>query len=158
LISDFGFAISDLFYLLNCMDKTELKRRSQKFAVDIIKFTANLPSSRSLNVLCNQVLRSATSIGANYRAACKGKSTADFINKIVICEEEADECIYWLDLLIEAELVSQAKVAPLRKEADELTAIFTAIGKTAKENQKLNNFEIEHPKSEIIEHSKFEIN
>jgi len=140
------------------MDKTELKRRSQKFAVDIIKFTANLPSSRSLNVLCNQVLRSATSIGANYRAACKGKSTADFINKIVICEEEADECIYWLDLLIEAELVSQAKVAPLRKEADELTAIFTAIGKTAKENQKLNNFEIEHPKSEIIEHSKFEIN
>ena len=158
MISDFGFAISDLFYLLNCMDKTELKRRSQKFAVDIIKFTANLPSSRSLNVLCNQVLRSATSIGANYRAACKGKSTADFINKIVICEEEADECIYWLDLLIEAELVSQAKVAPLRKEADELTAIFTAIGKTAKENQKLNNFEIEHPKSEIIEHSKFEIN
>jgi len=139
LISDFGFAISDLFYLLNCMDKTELKRRSQKFAVDIIKFTANLPSSRSLNVLCNQVLRSATSIGANYRAACKGKSTADFINKIVICEEEADECIYWLDLLIEAELVSQAKVAPLRKEADELTAIFTAIGKTAKENQKLKN-------------------
>jgi len=121
------------------MDKTELKRRSQKFAVDIIKFTANLPSSRSLNVLCNQVLRSATSIGANYRAACKGKSTADFINKIVICEEEADECIYWLDLLIEAELVSQAKVAPLRKEADELTAIFTAIGKTAKENQKLKN-------------------
>ena len=139
MISDFGFAISDLFYLLNCMDKTELKRRSQKFAVDIIKFTANLPSSRSLNVLCNQVLRSATSIGANYRAACKGKSTADFINKIVICEEEADECIYWLDLLIEAELVSQAKVAPLRKEADELTAIFTAIGKTAKENQKLKN-------------------
>jgi len=139
LICDFGFAISDLFYLLNCMDKTELKRRSQKFAVDIIKFTANLPSSRSLNVLCNQVLRSATSIGANYRAACKGKSTADFINKIVICEEEADECIYWLDLLIEAELVSQAKVAPLRKEADELTAIFTAIGKTAKENQKLKN-------------------
>ena len=121
------------------MDKTELKRRSQKFAVDIIKFTANLPSSRSLNLLCNQVLRSATSIGANYRAACKGKSTADFINKIVICEEEADECIYWLDLLIEAELVSQAKVAPLRKEADELTAIFTAIGKTAKENQKLKN-------------------
>ena len=139
MICDFGFAISDLFYLLNCMDKTELKRRSQKFAVDIIKFTANLPSSRSLNVLCNQVLRSATSIGANYRAACKGKSTADFINKIVICEEEADECIYWLDLLIEAELVSQAKVAPLRKEADELTAIFTAIGKTAKENQKLKN-------------------
>jgi four helix bundle protein len=121
------------------MDKAESKRRSQRFAVDTIRFTESLPYNRATNTLCNQLLRSATSVGANYRAACKGKSTADFINKIVICEEEADECIYWLDLLIEAELVSQAKVAPLRKEADELTAIFTAIGKMAKENQKLKN-------------------
>ncbi|MFD0751559.1 four helix bundle protein [Mucilaginibacter calamicampi] len=121
------------------MDKTELKRRSQKFAVDIIRFTGNLPNSRELNVLCNQVIRSATSVGANYRAACKGKSTADFINKIVICEEEADECIYWLDLMIEADLVRPTVMAQLRNEANELTAIFTAIGKTAKENQKLKN-------------------
>ncbi|MDB5157053.1 MAG: four helix bundle protein [Mucilaginibacter sp.] len=71
------------------MDKTELKRRAQKFAVDTIKFTGTLPNNRPLNVLVNQVLRSSTSVGANYRAACKGKSTADFINKIVICEEEA---------------------------------------------------------------------
>ncbi len=121
------------------MDKTELKRRSQKFAVDTIRFTESIPYNRAANTLCNQLLRSAISVGANYRAACKGKSTADFINKIVICEEEADECIYWLDLLIEAELVSQAQVAPLRNEANELTAIFTATGKTAKENQKLKN-------------------
>lgn len=118
------------------MDKAELKRRTQKFAVEIIKFIGSQPNSRTLAVLSNQLLRSSTSIGANYRSACKGKSTADFINKIIICEEEADESIYWLDLLIEAELATESKVLPLRKEANELTAIFTAIGKTAKENQK----------------------
>ena len=121
------------------MDKTELKRRAQKFAVDVIKFVGKLPNERSLNVLANQVLRSSTSVGANYRAACKGKSTADFINKIVICEEEADESIYWFDLMQEAELVSESIIAPLKKEANELTAIFTAIGKTAKENQRIKN-------------------
>ncbi len=83
------------------------------------------------------MLRSSTSIGANYRAACKGKSTADFINKIVICEEEADESIYWFELMEESGLVSPTSITPLKQEANELTAIFTAIGKTAKENQKL---------------------
>jgi four helix bundle protein len=82
------------------MDKIELKRRAQKFAVDVIRFIESLSNSRSLNVLSNQLLRSSTSVGANYRSACKGKSTADFINKITICEEEADESIYWLDLMI----------------------------------------------------------
>jgi len=118
------------------MDKIELKRRAQKFAVDVIRFIESLSNSHSLNVLSNQLLRSSTSVGANYRSACKGKSTADFINKITICEEEADESIYWLDLMIEAELVPASKVLPLRNEANELTAIFTAIGKTTKENQK----------------------
>ncbi len=75
------------------MDKIELKRRTQRFAIDVIKFI-ELPSSRSLNVLSNQLLRSSSSIGAKYRSACKGKSTADFINKIVIVEEQADESIY----------------------------------------------------------------
>jgi len=118
------------------MDKVELQKRTQKFAVNIIKFTETLPNRRAINVLSNQLLRSSTSIGTNYRAACKGKSPADFINKIVISEEEADESIYWLDLMIESELVDSAHLAPLKKEATELTAIFTAIGKTAKENQK----------------------
>jgi len=119
------------------MDKIELKRRAQRFAVDTIKFIESLPNGRSINTLSNQLLRSSTSVGANCRAACKGKSTADFINKIVICEEEADESIYWFDLMEEAGLVSAGIIAPLKKEANELTAIFTAIGKTAKENQKL---------------------
>ena len=117
------------------MDKVELKRRTQRFAVEILKFADKLPNKRSLNVLSNQLLRCSTSVGANYRAACKGKSTADFINKIFIVEEEADEAIYWLDLMEEAGLVSSNEIFPLKKEANELTAIFTAIGKTAKANQ-----------------------
>ena len=121
------------------MDKIELKRRTQRFAIDVIKFIESLPSGQSLKVLSNQLLRSSTSIGANYRAACKGKSTADFINKIVICEEEADESIYWFDLMEESGLISAAIIAPLKKEANELTAIFTAIGKTSKENLKIKN-------------------
>jgi four helix bundle protein len=118
------------------MDKIELKRRTQKFAIDIIKFIEELPSKRSLNVLSNQLLRSSSSVGANYRSACRGKSSADFINKIVIVEEEADESVYWLELMEESGLVSSKDIIELKKEANELTAIFTAIGKTAKANQR----------------------
>ena len=97
------------------MDKAELIRRTQKFAVNIIKFIETLPNRRALNVLSNQLLRSSSSIGANYRSACKGKSSADFINKIIICEEEADESIYWIDLMIESELIDAGLLADLRK-------------------------------------------
>jgi four helix bundle protein len=118
------------------MDKIELKRRTQRFAIDVIKFVEELPPRRSLNVLTNQLLRCSSSVGANYRSACKGKSTADFINKIVIVEEEADESIYWLELMEESGLVDSKEILPLKKEANELTVIFTAIGKTAKANQR----------------------
>jgi four helix bundle protein len=118
------------------MDQIELKRRCQKFAAQIIKFTETLPGGRALNVLCNQLIRCASSVGANYRSACKGKSSADFINKIVICEEEADESMYWLDLMEESELVKPELLSNYKQEAKELTAIFTAIGKTAKANQR----------------------
>jgi len=73
------------------MNKIELQQRTKKFAIDIIKLAEALPNSRAVNVLINQLLRSSSSVGANYRSACKGKSTNDFINKIVITEEEADE-------------------------------------------------------------------
>lgn len=76
------------------MNSIELKKRTQRFAIDVIKFTEELPSKRSLNILVNQLLRCSSSVGANYRSACRGKSIADFINKIVIVEEEADESIY----------------------------------------------------------------
>jgi four helix bundle protein len=121
------------------MDKIELKRRTQRFAIDVIKFVEELPVKRSLNVLSNQLLRCSSSVGANYRSACKGKSSADFINKIVIVEEEADESGYWLELMEEAGLVDAKAIYPLKKEANELTAIFTAIGKTAKANQRNKN-------------------
>ncbi len=124
------------------MDKTELKRRTQKFAIDVIKFVDTLAPKRSLNVLSNQLLRCSSSTGANYRSACKGKSTADFINKIVIVEEEADESIYWLELIEAVEPVDSNDINVLKKEANELTAIFTAIGKTAKANQRNNKSEI----------------
>jgi len=95
-----------------------------------------------LDILSNQLIRCATSVGANYRSACRGKSTADFINKIVIVEEEADESIYWLELMEESGLVDSNSISALKKEANELTAIFTAIGKTAKEKQRINKLEI----------------
>jgi four helix bundle protein len=121
------------------MDKIELKRRTQRFAINVIKFIEQLPTSRSLNVLCNQLLRSSSSVGANYRSACKGKSTADFINKIIIVEEEADESVYWLELMEESGLDNSQELIVLKKEADELTAIFTAIGKTAKATSEIQN-------------------
>ncbi|HEY8782221.1 MAG TPA: four helix bundle protein [Mucilaginibacter sp.] len=124
------------------MDKVELKRRTQRFAIDVIKFIEELPPKRSLNVLSNQLLRSSSSVGANYRSACRGKSSADFINKIVIVEEEADESIYWLELMEESGLVNSKDIIELKREANELTAIFTAIGKTTKANQRNTKSEI----------------
>ncbi|HEY5325633.1 MAG TPA: four helix bundle protein [Mucilaginibacter sp.] len=118
------------------MDKIELKRRTQRFAIDVIKFVEELPPKRSLNILSNQLLRCSSSVGANYRSACKGKSMADFVNKIVIVEEEVDESVYWLELMEEAGLVNSKDIYVLKKEAHELTALFTAIGKTAKINQR----------------------
>ncbi|GAB2691141.1 four helix bundle protein [Mucilaginibacter koreensis] len=116
------------------MDKIELQNRTKKIAVDILNFVKSLPSDRSTSVLINQLVRSSTSIGANYRSACKGKSTADFNNKIIIVEEEADETIYWLELIEESASVIFPQIKSLRQEANELTAIFTEIGKTAKAN------------------------
>ena len=120
------------------MTKDELIKRTQAFSVAIIKFIETLPDGKSIRVLSNQLIRCSTSVGANYRSACKGKSTPDFINKIIIVEEEADESQYWLELMELSGLVSSDRIRPLKQEAKELTAIFTAIGKTAKENFKLS--------------------
>jgi four helix bundle protein len=138
------------------MNSIELKKRTQKFAIDVIKFTEELPLKRSINILVNQLLRCSSSVGANYRSACRGKSMADFINKIVIVGEEADESVYWLELIEGAGLVNPEAISMVKKEANELTAIFTAIGKTAKENQRKLNQKLRNNKSEI-EHPNFEI-
>ena len=112
-----------------------LKTRTQKFAIEIINLIKKMDSSQSSKVISNQLLRAATSVGANYRAACRARSKADFISKINIVEEEADECIYWLELIEMAKILETKDLENLLKEASELTAIFTASGKTAKENR-----------------------
>lgn len=117
------------------MNPEELKARTKRFALDVIRLVETLPKNKPSDVIGKQILRSATSIGANYRSACKARSKADFISKITIVEEEADETQYWLELLTESGLIEPKSVTNLLKEAKELTAIFTATGKTAKQNK-----------------------
>jgi len=114
----------------------ELKQRTQQFALRIIKLCKSLPAGKDADVIGKQLLRSGTSVGANYRAASRARSQADFISKITICEEEADESGYWMELIVESGLMKKELVSDLSKEANELTAIFTASGKTARANKK----------------------
>ena len=117
------------------MDPVELKARTRQFALRIIHLVESMPRGRTTDVLGRQLLRSATSVGANYRAACRARSRADFISKITVAEEEADESLYWLELISESNIIRADRLAGLIKEADELTAILTAAGKTARRNK-----------------------
>ena len=117
------------------MTEKELKIRTRKFAVDVLNFVDKLPNRRSGNIIDNQLGRSASSVAANYRAACRGRSHAEFIAKIGIVEEEADESTFWLDIIPDTKNATIEDVEPLLKEARELTAIFTAASKTAKQNK-----------------------
>ncbi len=112
------------------MDEATFKQRTKKFALDIILLVESLPKSKTADVIGKQVLRSATSIGANYRAACRAKSTLDMINKLKIVEEETDESLYWLELLGEAGIVLPTSLIPLSKEGSELLAMTVASLKT----------------------------
>ncbi len=113
----------------------DLKARTKKFALRIIKLVDSLPKTTSGYNIGKQILRSGTSVGANYRAACLGRSKAEFIAKLCITAEEADECCYWLELIIESELLQKNMVESLHKEATELTAIFVSSLKTSKANK-----------------------
>ena len=84
------------------MTKDELKRRTRRFALDVIRLVDSLPRSKTTEVIGRQLLRSATSVGANYRAACRARSSADFVSKMGIVEEEADESMYWMELLVDS--------------------------------------------------------
>jgi len=115
------------------MDSSELKRRRTKdFALRVIRLCASLPRRAKAEVIGRQLLRAGTSVGANYRAACKARSPTEFAAKMGIVEEEADECGYWIELLVNAAVVSESKVRLLHKEAAELTAIAAASRKTAR--------------------------
>jgi len=129
------------------MNSDELKLRTKRFSLRIIHLIKHLPNSYVGNVIGSQLLRSATSIGANYRSACRSRSKTEFISKIRIVEEESDESVYWIELVDESKLINENRLTELLKEANELTAIFTAIGKTSKQNLKNSKSEIPNSKS-----------
>lgn len=109
-----------------------LVERTTDFALRVVRMFVGLPKTEEARVLGRQVLRSGTSVGANYREAQRARSKAEFIAKIGDCLKELDETSYWLELLVRSEIVSEAKLANLRDETDQLLAIFTTISKNAK--------------------------
>jgi len=109
-----------------------IKDRTRRFAINIIKFTDTLPKNTTAFVITKQIIRSATSIGANYRAALRARSKAEFISNLGIVEEESDETIYWLEILVESGIASGNSVEILLKEANEITSIIVSSLKTAK--------------------------
>jgi len=120
------------------MKREDLSKRTKKFALRIMNFVESLPPGDSSRVLGRQLLRAATSVGANYRAAQRAKSTAHFISKLADVEEEADECCYWLELIQEAGFLPTETPA-LLSEADEITAMIVASIKTVKLRSRMSN-------------------
>ncbi|MEH2003450.1 MAG: four helix bundle protein [Nostoc sp.] len=118
------------------MNEQEFKARTKQLALRVIRLVDQLPQTRIADVIGKQLLRSATSVGANYRAACRAKSTADLIAKLGIVEEEADETLYWLELLIESGLMRAEKLKSLMQEATEILAMTVASIKTLREKYK----------------------
>jgi four helix bundle protein len=123
----------------NIMDEKTFKNRTKKLAVAIIKEVDKLPRSRAADVIGKQLIRSGTSIGANYRAACRAKSSADMINKMKIVEEESDETEYWLEILVEVGLTPQNQIDSIYKETDEILAMTVASLKTLRARQPSHN-------------------
>jgi len=113
------------------MSEDDLKKRTKQFALRILKLVAALPRTVAGRTIDGQLARSGTSVAANYRAACRARSKAEFISRLGVVEEEADESALWLELVIEGELMKRRLVQPLWKEADELVAIMTSSRKSA---------------------------
>ncbi|HVF70724.1 MAG TPA: four helix bundle protein [Chthoniobacterales bacterium] len=114
----------------------DLERRTKVFSLAVIKFASAMPRTRDADILSRQLLRSATSIGANYREANRSVSRADFFNKIGTVQKEASETQYWLELLMESGIASNETARTLHKESTELLAIFTATGRTLNRQRK----------------------
>lgn len=118
------------------MTPEQLKARTKQFALDVIALVGTLPRTLVAEIIAGQMVRSGTSTGANYRAACRARSRAEFAAKIGVAEEEADETLYWLELLFETKLAARESVQRLIVEATELVAILSAGRKTAREAEK----------------------
>jgi len=125
------------------MTEQEFKDRTKQIALRVIRLVESLPNTHSAQIIGKQLLRSATSVGANYRAACRGKSTADILHKLAIVEEEADESLYWLELLIESEMVTEKKLSVLMSDINEIVAMTVSSIKT------LRSKNMDNPKSKI---------
>jgi four helix bundle protein len=114
------------------MNVTDLKLRTKQYALRVIRLVRSLPQEPVANVIGKQLVRSGTSVGANYRASCRAKSRADFVVKMNIVEEECDESLYWMELLIESGLVTESKLQSLMSEGDEILSIVVRSIQTAK--------------------------
>ncbi|OGQ98533.1 MAG: four helix bundle protein [Deltaproteobacteria bacterium RIFOXYD12_FULL_57_12] len=121
------------------MDENNLKNRTKQFGLRIMRLVDALPNTMAGRAIGNQLIRSGTSVGANYRAACRGRSRAEFAAKLGIVVEEADECCFWLELIMDGGLLSRETVEPLHTEAEELTAIFVSSVRTAQNKSKISN-------------------
>jgi four helix bundle protein len=117
------------------MDSEELRLRTKKYAGQVIRFVNNLPKGMAYDVIGRQLMRSATSVAANYRATCRARSRPDFVNKLGIVEEEADETLFWFEMLIESGKCQESTVSSLVNEAKEIVAIFSASHRTARLNK-----------------------
>lgn len=113
----------------------KLRARTKEFAIRIIRLFQALPQAKEAQVIGNQLLRCGTAVGANYRSTCHARSRADFISKVGIVTEEADECVFWIELLSDLGIVKKEKLNELLQEARELTAIFNASRQTAKQRR-----------------------
>jgi four helix bundle protein len=119
------------------MNKKEFQARTKDLALRVIRMVGVIPKNQiESQIICRQLLRSATSVGANYRAACRGKSTADLISKLSIVLEEADETLYWMELLVESGLVPAHKLENLIKETNEIVSMLVASLKTLRSKSK----------------------
>ncbi|MFV8352045.1 four helix bundle protein [Flavobacterium sp. XS2P14] len=122
------------------MTKEQLKNRTKQFALDVFKFLMRLNKTKAVDVVSYQLFKSSSSVAANYRAVCRGKSTADFLNKLKVVVEEADESSFWLEFIKGLEIeCDKIELEKLIKEADELVSIFSAGIRTIKEKNNIKN-------------------
>jgi four helix bundle protein len=114
------------------MTREEMNRRTKEYANRVVKLCSALPTNWVAQTLGKQLLRSGTSVGANYRSVCRAKSTSDFINKLRIVEEECDESLFWMELLVDNNIIKSSRLAGLMREANEILAIVVSSAKTAR--------------------------
>jgi four helix bundle protein len=137
-IADFGLRIGDIGDW-RPVNPDEFKKRTKLFGLRVIRLVDSLPRSRTADVLGRQLLRCGTSVGANYRAACRSRSSAEFVSKMGIVEEECDESIYWMELITEAGLMDEHRLDGLKDEAGQLIAMVVSSIRTARSRKSTRN-------------------